>query len=308
MKGLKKIALVAAVAAAPFAQAELTSIDDSLLADMTGQAGISIELDTAVTIGSLVYTDTDGHTAGGNVAGSIAVNGIAFGGATVAGGVLATDDARFDNIKIDIDVDANAGIVMHLAAVDVTGALAGTNTADFGLHVDSVTSSAGAGALTLASNINIAGNLGPVDVNINNTTGPGGDLISVTAYFEVVDGGMDVDVMGLGISNLTIGQDSNPFAADTTYGTAGLGLEAVGTGDDNWAKVAMTIGTGSTTVTDPSATTTYDNVLVVSISEMSMDITADLTMGDNAGTALELGSIAINDLDMSSTALKIYGH
>lgn len=306
MKGLKKIALVAAVAAAPFAQAELTSIDDSMLADMTGQAGISIELDTAVTIGSLIYTDTDGHAAGGNVAGSIAVNGIAFGGATVAGGVLATDDARFDNIKIDIDVDANAGIVMHLAAVDVTGALTGTNTADFGLHVDSVTSSAAAGAITLASNIDIAGNLGPVDININNVGT--GDLINVTAYFEVVDGGMDVDVMGLGISNLTIGQDSNPFAADTTYGTAGLGLEAVGTGDDNWAKVAMTIGTGSTTVTDPAATTTYDNVLEVTITEMSMDITADLTMGDNAGTALELGSIAINDLDMSSTALKIYGH
>ncbi len=102
MKGLKKIALVAAIAAAPFAQAELTSIDDAVLSDMTGQAGLSIELSTAVTIASLTYTDTDGHTAGGNVAGSIGVNGIAFGGATVAGGALATDDALFDNIKIDI--------------------------------------------------------------------------------------------------------------------------------------------------------------------------------------------------------------
>ncbi|MGB3666430.1 MAG: DUF6160 family protein, partial [Bermanella sp.] len=35
MKGLKKLALVTAVAAAPFAQAELTAMDDALLGEMT---------------------------------------------------------------------------------------------------------------------------------------------------------------------------------------------------------------------------------------------------------------------------------
>jgi len=308
MKGLKKLALASAVAAAPFAQAELVAMDDAVLADMTGQAGVSIELDTAVTVGSFTYTDTDGFASAGNNAGSVTMSGIAFGGATVAGGAAATDDARFDNVKIDIDVDGVGGILMHLGAVDTAGVLTGANTADFGLHIDSVTSSAAAGSVTLASNINIGGNLGPVDVNINDTTGTGA-VISVAAYFEVTTGDMDIDVIGLGVRNLRVFDDSNPFAADATYGTAGLGLEAVGTGDDNWAKVAMQISTGSTTVTDPlGAATTIDSVLQVTVAEMAMDITADLTMGNVGGTDLSLGSIAIQDLNMSGTTVKIYGH
>jgi hypothetical protein len=304
MKGLKKLALASAVAAAPFAQAELVAMDDAVLADMTGQAGVSIELDTAVTISSFTYTDGDGFASASGNAGSVTMSGIAFGGAAVAGGTGAEDDARFDNVKIDIDVDATGGILMHLGAVDTAGVLDGSNTADFGLHIDSVTSSAAAGSVALASNINIGGNLGPVDVNINDTTGTGA-VISVSAYFEVTTGEMDIDVIGLGVRNLRVFDDSNPFAADATYGA----LEAIGTGDDNWAKVAMQISTGSTTVTDQlGAATTIDSVLQVTVAEMAMDITADLTMGNVAGNVLTLGSIAIQDLDMSGTTVKIYGH
>ncbi len=313
MKTFQKLALVAAISAAPFAQAELVSISEEAMGDMTGQAGISIELDTAVTIASLAYGDTDGSTAGTSTQGDIVVSGIAFGGGTVGGASGVADDARFDNIKIDIDVDDQAGVVIHLAAVDIAGALTGTNTADFGLSIASVTSSAAAGAVTIASGINLAGTLGPVDVNINNTTGPGGDFISVKAFFEVTTGSLDVDVIGLGVTNLVIDQDSNPFASDATYGTAGLGLEAVGTGDDNWAMVALSVGTASTTLTDPlGATTTIDNALSVTIAALDLDISADLTMGDISGTALSLGSIAIQDLNMAPagqpTVLTIYGH
>lgn len=44
MKGLKKLVLVSAIAAAPFAQAELKAIDDAVLADVTGQSGLIIEV------------------------------------------------------------------------------------------------------------------------------------------------------------------------------------------------------------------------------------------------------------------------
>ncbi|MFN2361305.1 MAG: DUF6160 family protein, partial [Marinobacter sp.] len=45
MKGLKKLALATAVAAAPFAaHAELQAMDDSTMGDVTGQAGVTIEL------------------------------------------------------------------------------------------------------------------------------------------------------------------------------------------------------------------------------------------------------------------------
>ncbi|OZG73488.1 hypothetical protein BTA51_10755 [Hahella sp. CCB-MM4] len=44
MKGLKKLLLVSAIAAAPLAaQAELKAVDDSVLADVSGQSGLVIE-------------------------------------------------------------------------------------------------------------------------------------------------------------------------------------------------------------------------------------------------------------------------
>ena len=60
MKGFQKLTLAAAIAAAPFAQAEMTSIDDAMLGEMTGQAGITIDADVQVTIDAIKYVDMDG--------------------------------------------------------------------------------------------------------------------------------------------------------------------------------------------------------------------------------------------------------
>ncbi|MGO1749218.1 MAG: DUF6160 family protein, partial [Marinobacter sp.] len=58
MKGLKKIALATAIAAAPFAaNAELQAMNDTAMGDVTGQAGVTIELETKVSIGQFKYTD-----------------------------------------------------------------------------------------------------------------------------------------------------------------------------------------------------------------------------------------------------------
>ena len=190
MKAFKKLALVTAIAAAPFAQAELTSIDDAALSNMTGQAGISIDLSAQVSIGSIEYTDTDADDAG-----TIGINNIVLGG---AGGVGALDE-----IKIDIDVDATDGLIIHLGGTNLAGVLDGSDKVDFGLSVGDVNIN---GGNNLVSNIQIDGNLGPIDVVIANDA-----TISVDAYFEVTSGSMDLDVLGVGVSNLTIGQDSNPF-------------------------------------------------------------------------------------------------
>ncbi|MFT6259755.1 MAG: hypothetical protein ACJAYK_000897 [Crocinitomicaceae bacterium] len=211
MKAFKKLALVTAIAAAPFAQAEMTSIDDSVLSEMTGQAGISIELDTALTIDTFTYTDTDG--AGTDNAGSIQMTGIAFGGSSVGGN--AAGEATLKDLVVNIDVDGNNGIVINLAGTDTTNGLLGVNPVDFGLHVDGVTGSGITG--NIASDINIAGNLGPIDVVISNNGGTE-NLIDVKAYFEVTTGNLDVDVIGLGITNLKIGQDDSPlFSSASAY-------------------------------------------------------------------------------------------
>jgi hypothetical protein len=385
MKAFKKLALVTAIAAAPFAQAELVSIDDSVLSDMTGQAGISIELSAQVSIGSVNYTDTDGLTGAlPGEAGTLGLNNIVLGGnnGSIVSGAL-------DEIKIDIDVDANDGLIIHLGGTDTAGVLIGSNKVDFGLSVGDVTINNEA---TLASNISILGNLGPIDVTIANDS-----TIGVEAFFEVTSGSLNVDVMGLGITNLTIGDNAAPFINNTnsnyaylrplvesgdfgvanngalvTPATAALDADASGTietaewlasgadlnsdgtvtvleadtalaggsgaivaqaaqsptsglaGVASMAYVGMTITTADTTYIDGSGiTTNITNALSITIDSMAMDIGMDvsmgtqetagldgdiLTTGDNVISTASIGALSIQDLNLSGTTLKIYGH
>lgn len=305
MKAFKKIALLAAISAAPFAQAELAAIDDAALSEMTGQAGISIELDTAVSIGTMTYTDTDGLAVakgGSGVAGSVIMSNIQFGGATVAGG---TGDARFDEILIDIDVDAVGGVVVHLGGTNTPGVIDGTAPVDFGLHVDSIAVSGMTN--NLVDNVNIAGRLGPVDVTINNTSG--NDLVGIKAYFEVQSGSMDISVAGLGISNLTVGQDSNPIStgayAAAVTALVGAGASADDSGVSNMAYAELTVGTTAVGFfnTDTSAADAVANALAISIDSLNIDVAMDMSLGGRG-----IGSIALDDLDLSGTKLNIFGH
>ncbi len=369
MKAFKKLALVTAIAAAPFAQAELTSIDDAALSNMTGQAGISLEVDAQISIGAVVYTDTDGL---GNGAGSIALNNIVLGGSNGTGGIVG----NLDEIKIDIDVDADAGLVIHLGSVNAAGIVDGTDPLDFGLSVGSVAINNQA---TLASNIFIGGNLGPIDIVIANDS-----TIALTAFFQVTEGSMTVDVLGMGISNLTINDNSNAFllnsfspydqtaelndattgvpagnfgvaqnGAAVTPATQALDADSSGTvetsewlasgadadsdgvvtfaeadaafaggsgaiiqagvfatatakapGLTNMAFVAMDIATSDTSyISSGGVQTDITNALEITIQAMNMDIGMDVALGGEG-----IGHVAINDLNLSGTTVKIYGH
>jgi hypothetical protein len=112
MKGLKKLALATAVAAAPFAQAELTSLDDALLSEMTGQAGITIDVDLDMSIAAIKYVDRDGNVDGGADAtqGAITITDLTIdndGGAAIIRGVT-------------IDADGNDGLVIGLNQIGDT--------------------------------------------------------------------------------------------------------------------------------------------------------------------------------------------
>lgn len=100
MKGLKKIALVSAIAAASAgAQAELKALDDSAMGELTGQAGLTIDLETKVSIGQFMYKD----------AGSLFINDISIGGNANTGDAnLANDTDMLDNIRMNIDIAGSA--------------------------------------------------------------------------------------------------------------------------------------------------------------------------------------------------------
>lgn len=107
MKGLKKIVLATAIAAAPFAtQAGMKALDDTAMGNVTGQAGVTIELETRVEIGKFTYTDE----------GSFSVSGIELGGSTVGTDVAGNE--LLDELAIDIDVNANGDAVIHVGSLD----------------------------------------------------------------------------------------------------------------------------------------------------------------------------------------------
>lgn len=121
MKGLQKLALAAAVVA-PFAQAEMASIDDVMLSEMTGQAGITIDVDLQMTIAAIKYVDQDGLTGSGAITmRNIAVGDITYDPAAITaqnptGMVLGTAQIR----GITIDVDATKGLVIGLEQIGDT--------------------------------------------------------------------------------------------------------------------------------------------------------------------------------------------
>ncbi|KZZ17408.1 hypothetical protein A3751_11755 [Oleiphilus sp. HI0080] len=102
MKGLKKIALASAIAAVSAgAQAELKALDDSAMGELTGQAGLTIDLETKYTIGEFMYKD----------AGSVFLSGISLGANTNETPASAAAAAGYvDNIRIKLDI-AGAGAI-----------------------------------------------------------------------------------------------------------------------------------------------------------------------------------------------------
>ncbi len=144
MKGLNKLALAAAISAAPFAQAELTAMDDSFLEGMTGQAGITLDLNLDMSIAEIRYADEDGQGTDVGDGGFLTLSNIEIFGDQGVTGTQAL-------IKgVTIDVDGNDGIVIgfgqiggqsDLAASNAAAAVATSNywtgvnvTADFGIN------------------------------------------------------------------------------------------------------------------------------------------------------------------------------
>ncbi len=77
----------------------------------------------------------------------------------------------------------------------------------------------------------------------------------------------------------------------------------------NMAFVAMTIGSGSASYSSlTEGDVEVNNALIVILTDFNIDVSMDLSIGEIGGVARSFGSIAIDNLNMSGTTLKIYGH
>jgi hypothetical protein len=101
MMTLKKLALAAAIMAVPFmAQADLKALDDADLADVTGQAGISIAGNFDATIGSIVYTDTEAGVDDGS--NTLSLNTVTLSGFNIDESNPLTIDVVADKLEIGL--------------------------------------------------------------------------------------------------------------------------------------------------------------------------------------------------------------
>src|SRR5690554_668782 len=76
------------------AAADFKPLDDSTLSSVTGQAGVTIELETKLNIDSLTWTDE----------GALSVNGLRLSG---------HNDTVLDNLKLTVDIAGEGEVLTH---------------------------------------------------------------------------------------------------------------------------------------------------------------------------------------------------
>jgi len=325
MKGLKKIALATAVAAAPFAaQAELTALNDSAMGNVTGQAGVTIELETQVSIGQFKYTDTDSGGAEEIGGGSFTVNDIELGGAglvTGANPIFDTDGddvpdaaatALLDDLSIDIDLadDGDAVISVHT----ISG-----QPIDWGFTASSMNLE-GSDSTTLISGLNAWGMLAKLDIRVNTEDasvalgGTGDGSLNIDTAFTVNNMNFDVPFLAVGIQGLSItGAGANfDYNDDGVVELADTDLDGSGTAGDTtaerinmgFANVNMDVYKGNGLNGSGLGSSGATDVLRVDVNNVAMDMNiASVAIG---GTSI--GSVALDNLHIQNTKLAIYGH
>ena len=243
MKGLKKIALASAVAAASAgAQAELKALDDSALGELTGQAGLTIDVETSYTLGEFQYKD----------AGSVFLTGMSLGGN-----------------------NANAQEIAYAAATGNTSTVGGTYLDNFRIYIDiagdgSTTDTAGNADNNLNYGFSRVSDLAAVHVAAGNTDAD----ISAAALATLSSGALSsTDKNGDAMDDRRTYDDGDLVIhfsfTDAWQKGGGFGAYATGVGTSGFDVANLGAGTESL------ATVTYDEALDVGTRAVDFNFNID---------------------------------
>jgi hypothetical protein len=313
MKTFQKIALVSAIAAAPFAvQADLTPMDDSLMGNTTGQAGVTIEIelgDGGIDIGSVVYTDegsvtleninvglagTITQTIDVNAAGDLEITSSAPGSVniTMGGGEFSAlklggtngDSEIINNLDLALTLGSSTTTIMSLGTAGAAG-VASTGLGVLGNADVTDTTSNAYSTETSSMAIKMSTSLEVTDMNVGmfGYTRDQADALSVASGGAAGDATSDfyVDNSAIQISGVTVKNTAANIAAGEG---SQMSMDQV-----IWAK-GGTVAQGAG--------------LYIQMGAIAADINVD---GISIGGA-SIGSVAINGLSMAGMTQRIYGH
>jgi hypothetical protein len=250
MKTFKKLALVTAIAAAPFAAQAMEALDDSVLGNTTGQAGVTIEIEIAgsgISVGEIEYTDTAGTTDGDG--GSIKLQNLVINNVN---GLEQTIDVK-ENGDLVIGMNALDGVTVALGGTAATSAVllqANTTSADLG-----VIAATAAQQAEVVNNLNLTIDLGQTTNTIYNmSANADGAVEYVGAGDEITQAAFDTGRVTVGDASTAATQadvDNGALAFAAVSSTGGtLGSLGVVGGYENTA-TALAIGvTASFEITD----------------------------------------------------------
>lgn len=279
MKGLKKLPLAIAISSvmAATAQAELKALEDEAMSEMTGQSGITIEMEMQAEVGAVTYTDE----------GSIRLEGITLDN---NGGALN------QTIEIDMleksDLAAGPGAATK-AAGDVIKV--GISSMEMDVEVDAIrTGDASAASL---------GQLNLEDVAMSGTE----------MYVYALDGkkGIGVDA----VINQSIGRVSFRDVDVAADGTVTNGALDGGTLGLNDIKVSTLDMTGTEVTVVDGADNPYGNFDAVKVTMPGINNGSISVGGIQVGSATDdtyeqfnqtIGAVELNGLNLAGTDMYVY--
>ncbi len=279
MSGLNKKSLLALGIMLPaLSSAEIRPIDDSALSEVTGQAGITIELETKIDIGEVVYTDVNSGAAGELGGGSLSIQNVSIGGANKTNylgisswGVAASD--TLDNIQVTIDVGADGDAIVNMGPQSF-------GVIDFAVGIDSVELQGTADSTVLMSNFNLVGLMGAASFIVDTQD----DSLNVVASVAIDDMDFDSDFLSLGVRDVQVtGNTFNPVAPQQLRAFFDVDFKMYSTTNVNSAG---------------------GEALAIDINPLEMDVRiGSIELGGQS-----IGSVFIDNLAITNTHMEIYGH
>lgn len=304
MKTFQKITLAAAISAAPFASQAMEALDDSVLGNTTGQAGVTIELNIGtegISIDEIAYTDE----------GSILLQNLTV--------------KNVNDLDVEIDVDAEGNLLVETSAVDgIQVGLGGTRTGFAAGQFSAVALSGTAGTSELVNNLDLTLDLGETSVQIFNLAGANSLATAANLTGDVLNSPVAIGVQTeLEITNLDVGVFGNTRAqAEKLADEAGNNDGVLDAGEfadaDTFADASAieitglkfhggTVGTKASVdalIWADSRSSDNDGGLYVQLGSIAgtLDIEAINIGGES------IGSVQVSNINLAGLTTRIYGH